>query len=88
MTLREQVAVAGASARLVQAPPVYAPGGPVLFLADVSRADEALPAAISQAPGLGSPVIVVSQSPADLGLAAELTETGFTRHCDFLDGTI
>jgi hypothetical protein len=83
-----QVAVVGASARLVQAPPVYAPGGPILFLTDVSGADEALVDAVSQAPHLGAPVIVVSQAPADSDLGAELTLAGFKRHCDFLESTV
>ena len=84
----EQVNVVGASARLVQAPPVYAPGGPILFLTAVSRRHVALGSAVTQAPRLGSPVIVVSQSPGDSELATELTAAGFTHHCDFLEGVV
>jgi hypothetical protein len=76
--------VTGASARLVPAPPVYAPGGPVLFLTGVENTRTALADAMQIAPGLGSPVVVVSQPSGEEALAFELEAAGFVRHCDFL----
>jgi hypothetical protein len=80
------VRVVGAVARLVPAPPVYEPGGPILFLTDVQKPDEALGDAVGKASVLGSPVVVVSQPAGDGSLAKRLEAHGFGRHCDFLDG--
>lgn len=80
------VSVVGAAARLVSAPPVYAPGGPILFLTDVQEPDAALEDAVRKASVLGSPVVVVSQTPRDDTVATKLRAHGFNRHCDFLDG--
>jgi hypothetical protein len=79
------VDVSGASARLVAAPPVYSPGGPILFLTHPADPALALQEALSKAPSLGSPVVVVSQPPEDSALAAALEARGFTRHCDFME---
>jgi hypothetical protein len=79
------VSVDGASARLVQAPPVYSPGGPILFLDDVRDPTLALEQAVSEAPMLGSPVVVVSQPPGNAVLVEQLQARGFQRHCDFMD---
>jgi hypothetical protein len=80
------VVVVGAAARLVPAPPVYEPGGPVLFLTDVQEPDAALEDAVRKASVLGSAVVVVSQPSRDTSLATNLEAQGFKRHCDFLDG--
>ena len=77
-----------ASARLVEAPPVYDPGGPVLFLSGVTDPYLGLPSARRQAARLGCPVVVVSQTPGEGALADALARAGFIRHCDFLDGII
>ena len=82
------VVVVGAAARLVPAPPVYEPGGPILFLTDVQEPDAALEEAVRTASALGSPVVVVSQPPGDDSLATKLEAHGFERHCDFLDGQV
>lgn len=82
------VHVAGASARLVPAPPVYAPGGPILFLTDVRDPASALGQALSTSRRCGSPVVVVSQPAADSTLGEQLEAHDFTRHCDFLDGSV
>jgi hypothetical protein len=79
------VSVDGASARLVSAPPVYSPGGPVLFLTDVRDPALALEEGVIQARSLGSPVVVVSQPPEAGALVGELEAHGFTRHCDFME---
>lgn len=78
----------GASARLVSAPPIYSPGGPILFLTDVRDPETVLGEALDGAPGLGSPVVVVAQPAHDLALARQLLTHDFTRHCDFLDGLV
>ncbi len=50
---RVEVALPGARAVTVAAPPVYAPPGPILFLPVVTDAQQAVPAAVDQAPDLG-----------------------------------
>ena len=80
------VRVVGAAARLVPAPPVYEPGGPILFLTDVQEPQAALVDAVRRASMLGSPVVVVSQPSGDGSVAKKLEAHGFRRHCDFLDG--
>lgn len=79
--------VTGASAQLVPAPPVYAPGGPVLLLTGVENPRAAVADATQRAARLGSPVVVVSQLPGDEVLGVELENAGFRRHCDFLQGS-
>jgi hypothetical protein len=80
--------VDGAESRLVAAPPVYDPGGPVLYLAEVRDAARALLAAAGEAARLGSPVVVVNQPAADRALAEALAAGGYRRHCDYLDGSV
>lgn len=78
------VRVEGATGRLVPAPPVYAPGGPVLLVFQVDGA-EALGAIEHEAAGLGATVSVVTQRPADAELAALLTEAAYVRTTDFFE---
>ncbi len=80
--------VDGAESRLVTAPPVYDPGGPVLYLAEVSDAARALPSAAGEAARLGCPVVVVNQPAADRALAEALAASGYRRHCDYFDGPV
>lgn len=83
---RVEPSAPGGSARLVRAPPIYDPGGPILFLSDVEDGKSALVAARQQAREVGAPVVVVNQPVADAALHAALESTGFVRHCDFLEG--
>jgi hypothetical protein len=80
--------VVGAAARLVLPPPIYSPGGPVLFLTDVQDPAAALGAALHEARSLGSPVVVVSQPADDEALVGALEAHDFRRHCDFLEGWV
>lgn len=75
--------VRGSRATLVPAPPVYDPGGPILFLQevhDLAAIDRSRKAAFR----CGSPLVVVDQPAGRDELARTLAESGFTRHCDFL----
>ena len=83
-----QVELAGAEAITVAAPPVYDPGGPVLFLPAVSDARAALPDAVAAAPRLGCPAIVVNHVAGDDALALALATAGFRRHCDYYIGAV
>jgi hypothetical protein len=89
-----EVSLGGSVARTVAAPPVYDPPGPVLFLPGPASDDEAdavrtaLRKALGEAPRLGCPAVVVSQSTGDDDLAAALQDAGFRRHCDFLTGLV
>lgn len=76
--------IADARAQIVIAPPVYNPGGPILFLTDPSS--EALAAAPAAAVELGCPLVVVAQSRPEL--ADELTAAGFRRQTDFCEGVV
>lgn len=84
----ERLPLPGAEAVTVAAPPVYAPPGPVLFLPTPSDADQALPAAKSEAAQRGCAAIVVNQTAVEDALADSLTGAGFRRHCDYYRGTI
>lgn len=77
--------ISGAHARLVPAPPVYAPGGPILFLTRVADPAAALVDARARAAGLGAPVVVVGQQSGEAHLVSALESAGFVRHCDFLE---
>ena len=81
-------AVEGAVAHVVPAPPVYDPGGPILFLAEVKSPARALPAAHGQARDLGCPLVVVNQGRHDDVLGSALSSSGYRRHCDFFTGTL
>lgn len=72
--------VAGASGRLLEAPPVYAPGGPVLLVLAVDS-EAALAAIEDAAAAVGAVVSVVPRFPSqpeDL-----LTNAGYKRTTDF-----
>lgn len=83
-----QVTVPGADALMVDAPAVYAPAGPILFLRAVANADLALPAAISRVGDLGCAAVVVNQTVDDDDLAVSLAAAGFRQHCDYYTGGI
>lgn len=83
-----RVDLAGTEALTVAAPPVYDPGGPVLFLGPVSDSRAALPVAVDTAPRLGCAAIVVNQVAGEEALAGALAQAGFRRHCDYYTGTI
>lgn len=76
------IAVDRAEGRLVPAPPIYAPGGPVLLVTSVDS-----PAALGRieraAAQRGAPVSVVSQHPADSGLRHLLEAAGYTLTTEF-----
>lgn len=80
-----QIAVDGTTGRLLPAPPVYAPGGPVLILSAVASL-ESLAAAERQAEAAGSAVAVVPQRADDLARAQLLTQAGYRRTTDYYDG--
>jgi len=71
------VTVDGAAGRLVPAPPVYNPGGPVLLVTDVPSA-ASLSRIEAEAARRGAPVSVVTQEPADVELASLLSQGGYT----------
>lgn len=85
---RVEVALPGAQAVTVAAPPVYAPPGPILFLPVVTDAQHAVPAAVDQAPDLGCAAVVVNVEPGNADLASALTDADFRRHCDYYEGLI
>lgn len=75
--------VAGASGQLVEAPPVYAPGGTVLMVSEVASV-VALAAIENAAAAAGAVVSVAPRSPGepkDL-----LTGAGYKRTTDFFEG--
>lgn len=81
----EEISVDGTSGRLLPAPPVYAPGGPVLILSAVASL-ESLAAAEREAEAAGCPVAVVPQRADDLTRAQLLTAAGYRRTTDYYDG--
>ncbi len=78
----------GAVALTIEAPPVYAPPGPILFLPAPEDAARALPTAVKEAPRLGCAAIVVNQNAGDSALQTHLTRAGFRQHCDYYVGTV
>jgi hypothetical protein len=82
-----RLVVGGAEARLLSAPPVYAPGGPVLLIATVATAS-ALGAIERAARRRGSVVAVVSQQPDDQATADLLKSAGYKRTTDFFEGSV
>jgi hypothetical protein len=85
---RVEVALPGAQAVTVAAPPVYAPPGPILFLPVVTDAQQAVPAAVDKAPDLGCAAVVVNVEPGDADLTSALTGSDFRRHCDYYVGVV
>ncbi len=72
----------GEDCRLVPAPPVYDPGGPVLLVTRVPDA-ASLAGAEQAAAARGATVSVVSQDPADHDLAHVLIAAGYRRTTDY-----
>lgn len=70
------VIVEGAVGRLVPAPPIYDPGGPVLLVTEVESA-ASLGRLETEAARRGASVSVVTQDPTDVGLASILTDAGY-----------
>lgn len=82
-----RLAVDGADAILVPAPPVYAPGGPVVLVRTV--ASVAALHAVEQAAGRrGGVVSVVSQQPDDHVTADMLESVGYKRTTEFFEGNV
>jgi hypothetical protein len=81
----EQISVDGTTGRLLPAPPVYAPGGPVLILSAVTSL-ASLAEAERRAAAAGCPVAVVPQRSDDLSRAQLLTSAGYRRTTDYYDG--
>jgi hypothetical protein len=80
-----EVTVTGAAGRLVPAPPVYDPGGPVLIVGELSGADSL--ADLERAAGqAGAVVAVVPQSAKDTDRADWLQAAGYLRTTDFYQG--
>lgn len=84
----QQIELPGADGITVGAPPVYAPGGPILFLPAPQDARAAAPAALEKAIEIGCAAVVVNQQVGDDELAEALSGAGFRRHCDYLSGTV
>jgi hypothetical protein len=82
---RVELSTVGARGRLVPAPPIYSPGGPVLLVAEVETA-AALGAIEAEAAERGATVAVVTQRRDDLMRELLLVEAGYLRTTDFLEG--
>lgn len=80
-----EVTVEGASGRLVPAPPVYDPGGPVLMVGQLAGAEPlaALERAAAQA---GAVVAVIAQAAADTERGELLRQAGYLRTSEFRSG--
>jgi hypothetical protein len=76
VTADEPLEVDGAQGRLVPAPPIYAPGGPVLLVTEF-RDRRALAELEHRAEGRGAAVSVVTRDPG-----------GYRHTCDFYEGTL
>lgn len=81
----DEISVDGTSGRLLPAPPVYAPGGPVLIISNVSS-PEALAAVERRAECAGAPVAVVPHKVVDQARAELLELAGYRRTTDYYDG--
>ncbi|QDP95324.1 hypothetical protein FOE78_04815 [Microlunatus elymi] len=82
-----KITVEGASGLVLPAPPVYAPGGPVLLTGDV--ADAASLAAIEKAAAAaGAPVAVVIQQADQTPRAELLDQAGYIRTNDSYRGRL
>ncbi|WP_139979340.1 hypothetical protein [Nocardioides litoris] len=82
---RVQLSAAGATGRLVPAPPVHDPGGSVLLVTGAPDA-ASLDALEAEAAERGATVSVVVQRVGDLSLELLLTTSGHVRTTDFLEG--
>jgi hypothetical protein len=83
----ESLHVRGAQGRLVPAPAVYAPGGPVLLVTEFHDRP-ALAQMEQQAASRGAAVSVVAQAPGDVVREGLLLTIGYRRTCDFYEGTL
>lgn len=84
-----QVHLPGVEAVTVPAPPVYAPPGPILFLADLPSApSETVTAAVGKAAELGCAGVVVNVRVQTTDLTNLLRDNGFRHHCDYFTGRI
>ncbi|WP_148612390.1 hypothetical protein [Nocardioides rubriscoriae] len=81
---RVELSTAGARGRLVPAPPVYDPGGPVLLVADVETG-AALGLLEDEAAERGATVSVVTQRADDLMRELLLVEAGYVRTTAFFE---
>lgn len=76
---RGEAELAGATVTVVPAPPVYDPGGPIMFVSDVLDID-----AVAKAPLVcDGPLVVVDQPAGSDELGAALAKANYVRHCDF-----
>lgn len=80
------VQVDRAAGRLVPAPPVYAPGGPVLLLTSLTD-PSALSVIEDEAARRGAPISVVSQRCEDDQLAQLLKSAGYKRTTNYYEGS-
>ena len=78
-------ATATAPVRLVPAPPVYAPGGPVLLVTEF-RGRRALAEEERRAAHRGAVVSVVAMAPGDRVREEVLFSMGYRRTCEFYEG--
>jgi hypothetical protein len=83
----ESLQVRGAQGRLIAAPPVYAPGGPVLLVTQFHDR-RALSEIEREAASRGATVSVVTQAPEDSVREELLLTAGYRRTCDFYEGTL
>lgn len=83
-----RIALPGAEALTVVAPPVYDPLGPVLYVSTVKDSRIALESAVERAHELGCPAVVVNHTAGDHELAGHLSAAGFRQHCDYFTGVI
>ena len=79
-----EIDVPGATGRLVPAPPVYDPGGPVLLVTRV-ESPPALAAVEAEAGARGATVSVVSQAPGDGDTAAIARSAGYVETTFFME---
>jgi hypothetical protein len=77
--------VDGAAGLLVEAPPVYDPGGPVLFVTEVDDVGS-LRRIEARGTALGAPVSVVRQAADDARLTRVLIEAGYALTTAFCEG--
>ncbi len=87
-TANERVALPGATAVTVSAPPVYAPPGPMLFLPEVADPWQAITPALEVAARRGCAGVVVDHHPGEDALEAALIGAGFRAHCAYYTGPL
>jgi hypothetical protein len=80
--------LAGTRAFTVAAPPVYDPGGPVLFIPALSASGRELPMSEEAARRHGCSAIVVAGQAGDTSHSQLLNAAGLRRHCEYYGGAI